>query len=97
MMITLYRTDSLGASHYYTLHDRQGHLFSEYSFTTVWGRNLSASREKVYQFKSRAAMDARIRKILREKIAGGYRVLYSYLRSGEMRDVRPVLRVNAVK
>ena len=96
-MITLYRTDSAGASHYYTLHDRQGHLFSEHSLTVTWGRNLSAAREKVYQFKSRAAMDARIRSLFKKKIAGGYRVLYSYLRSGEMRDMRPVLIHYAVK
>jgi predicted DNA-binding WGR domain protein len=96
-MITLYRTDSSGVPHYYTLHDRQGHLFSEYSFTVSWGRNLSASREKVYQFANQAEMDAKIRDILRTKLAHGYKVLYSYLRSGEMKDVRPVLKNHAAR
>jgi predicted DNA-binding WGR domain protein len=97
MMITLYRTDSSGAPHYYTLHDRQGHLFSDYSFTASWGRNLSAAREKLYQFTSGAEMDAKIRSILRDKIARGYRVLYTYLRPGEMKDVCPVLKRYAVR
>jgi predicted DNA-binding WGR domain protein len=97
MMITLYRTDSSGASHYYTLHDRQGHLFSDYSFTASWGRNLSAAREKVYQFGNQAEMDAKIRGILRSKLAQGYRVLYSYLHSGEMKDLRPVLKNYAAR
>jgi predicted DNA-binding WGR domain protein len=97
MMITLYRTDPAGAAHDYTLHDRQGQLFSVCSFTAAWGKNLSAAREKVYEFETGAAMDAKIRAILREKIARGYRVLYSYLRSGEMKDVRPVLKKYAVR
>jgi predicted DNA-binding WGR domain protein len=97
MMITLYRTDSTGAAHYYTLHDRQGQLFPVHSFTAAWGRNLSSSREKVYEFETRAEMDAKIRAIIREKIIRGYKVLYSYLRPGEMKDVRPVLKKYAVR
>jgi hypothetical protein len=42
-------------------------------------------------------MDAKIRSVLREKIVRGYRVLYSYLRPGEMKDMRPVLKRYAVK
>jgi predicted DNA-binding WGR domain protein len=97
MMITLYRTDSAGAAHYYTIHDRQGQLFPVYSFTVAWGRNLSVSREKVYVFETSAEMDAKIRAILREKITAGYKVLYSYLRSGEMSDFRPILKKYAVR
>jgi predicted DNA-binding WGR domain protein len=97
MMITLYRTDPTGATHYYSLHDRQGHLFSAYSFTVSWGKHLSAAREKVYEIETGAEMDAKIRAILREKITRGYRVLYSYLRSGEMKDIRPVLKKYAVR
>jgi predicted DNA-binding WGR domain protein len=97
MMITLYRTDSSGASHYYTLHDRQGHLFSRYSFTVSWGRNLSAAREKLYQFDSQAEMDAKIRNILRGKIVQGYKVLYTYPRPGEMKDAPPIPKNHAAR
>lgn len=96
-MITLYRTDSAGAAHYYTLHDRQGQLFPVHSFTVSWGRNLAVSREKVYVFETGAEMDAKIRAILREKITAGYKVLYSYLRPGEMGDFRPILKKHAAQ
>ena len=96
MMITLYRTDSAGLPHYYTLHDRQGHLFSELSFTVSWGRNMAAAREKVYQFENPADRDKKLRELLAGKLTRGYKVLYSYLRRGEMKDIRPVLRTHAV-
>lgn len=97
MMITLFRTDSRGASHYYTLHDRQGHLFSSFSFTVSWGKKLSLSREKAYQFDSEPEMNEKIREILKMKLKDGYRVLYSYFRPHELEDMRPSLRKHAVR
>jgi predicted DNA-binding WGR domain protein len=91
-MITLYRADPAGTAHYYTLHDRQGHLFSHYSFTAAWGRNLARAREKVYQFDNQSDMDAKIRGLIREKLTRGYKVLYSYLRPNEMPGLRPILK-----
>ncbi len=38
MMITLYKTDVRRRIHYYSIDDRQGHLFSRYSFAVHWGR-----------------------------------------------------------
>ena len=95
-MITLYRTDSAGLPHYYTLHDRQGHLFSEFSFTVSWGRNMASAREKVFLFENQAEKDEKIRRLLRGKLTRGYKVLYSYLRRGEMKDIRRVLKSYAV-
>lgn len=92
MMITLYRADSKGGTHYYTLHDRQGHLFSPFTFTVAWGRKLSIAREKSYQFDTRPEMDEKIRNLLQGKFKAGYRVLYSYFRPRELPDLRPVLR-----
>ena len=91
MMINLYRIDPQGATHYYSLHDRQGHLFSPHCFTVSWGRNLSLSREKTYQYDSQKDMDDGIRKLVLKKFRAGYRVLYSYLRPDEMEDLRPEL------
>ena len=42
MLITLYKTDTQGRIHYYSLDDRQGHLFSKHSFTVNWGTALVA-------------------------------------------------------
>jgi predicted DNA-binding WGR domain protein len=92
----LYRVDPAGAAHYYTLHDRQGHLFSRYSFTVAWGKNLSLSREKIHEFDNQKDMDAKIRAILRDKLTHDYKVLYSYLRPEEMTEVNPILKKYAV-
>jgi predicted DNA-binding WGR domain protein len=91
MMLTLFRVDAKGFAHYYSFHDRQGHFFSAYTLTVSWGRNM-ISREKVYEFETHYAMDFKIKKILREKIGQGYRILYSYLRPDEHKDFYPLLK-----
>ena len=57
---------------------------------------MAVAREKVYQFENQAEMDRKVRGILRGKLTRGYKVLYSYLRSKEMEDIRPVLKAHAV-
>jgi len=96
MMITLYKTDSKGQIHYYSLDDRQGHLFSRHTFTVSWGTALTSGREKVYMFDSREAMDGRIQKLIHHRVQQGYRVLYSYFRTQEYRYLRPALRSASV-
>jgi predicted DNA-binding WGR domain protein len=95
-MITLFRIDTQGDAYYYSLHDRQGHLFSTYTFTAAWGKNLSLAREKVYTFETQRDMDLKIKKLLQDKLTHGYRVLYSYLRPEERKDFRPLLKKYAV-
>lgn len=97
MMITLYRIDGKGTAHYYTLHDRQGHLFSDFTFTTSWGKNVSLSREKSYRFDTLKERDEKIRRILQEKFKTGYRVLYSYFRPKEMEELQPDLKKHSVR
>jgi predicted DNA-binding WGR domain protein len=97
MMITLYRIDARGASHYYNIHDRQGHLFSPFSFTVSWGKNLSMTREKPFQFSSQPEMDDKVRELLAAKFKAGYRVLYSYFRPREMEKLQPELRKYAAR
>lgn len=92
MLITFYRTDSNSEPYYYALHDRQGHLFSPYSFTVTWGAELSVGREKVYTFASREEMDAKLREIIDQRLRDGYRVLYSYFRRGEHKKLRARIR-----
>ncbi len=86
MTITFYKHQS-GFSRYYTMHDRQGNLFSQYTFTSVWGRVLESGREKVYTFKSREEMDKKLRFLMKKRISTGYRVLYSFSRSKEYKEI----------
>ena len=85
MIITFYKTDTKGRPWYYSVHDRQGHLFSEYSFTVVWGKNLNQGREKTLVFATRREMDIKIQSLLAQKIRQGYKVLYSFSRNQEYR------------
>ena len=92
MLVTFYRHDEEGNPYYYAVHDRQRHLFASYSFTVSWGAELSAGREKVYTFSTRAEMDEKLREIIELRVGDGYRVLYSYFRRGERKKLRRRLR-----
>ncbi len=85
MMITFYKPGTSGSCFYYTVHDRQGSLFTSYSLTVIWGRALDRGKEKVYAFENRAEIDAKIRDLIRQRIRKGYKVLYSYFRGLEER------------
>lgn len=88
MYITLYKSDRRGNVHYYTLHNRQGNLFTPYSLTLTWGPSVSNGREKLVILETRKEMDDRIRYLLRRRMREGYSVLYSYFRKDEHRYVR---------
>ncbi|HOV37156.1 MAG TPA: hypothetical protein PLG79_00405 [Spirochaetales bacterium] len=88
MMLTFYRKDKEGATYYYTIHDRQGSLFTEYTLTTTWGRNLGKSREKIYTFHTRQELDVKLREIIEINLKRGYRVLYSYFRADDAEDLK---------
>jgi len=96
MTITFYKQQS-GFTRYYTMHDRQGSLFSPYTFTAVWGRVLERGREKVYTFDSRETMDKKLRELMRKRISSGYRVLYSFSRSSEYKEIfKTAVEIKAV-
>lgn len=80
MTITFYK-QSNSRTRYYTMHDRQGHFFSQYTFTSVWGTVLESGREKVYTFDSRQEMEKKMRFLMRKRILSGYKVLYSFSRN----------------
>ncbi len=92
MLVTFYRTDVDADPHYYAVHDRQGNLFAPHSLTVTWGTELSAGREKVYTFSTRAELDEKLREIIDQRLRDGYRVLYSYFRRGEHRRLRARIR-----
>jgi predicted DNA-binding WGR domain protein len=96
MMITLYKTDRQGRIHYYSLDDRQGHLFAAFTFTVNWGTTLTTGREKVYIFDTRAEMDRRLQSLIQNHVQRGYRVLYSFFRNQEYRHLKPALSSTGV-
>ena len=96
MMITLYKTDQQGRIHYYSLDDRQGHFFANFTFTVNWGTTPRAGREKVYVFDTRREMDEKLQRLIQDRVSSGYRVLYSFFRKQEYQYLKPVLRKAAV-
>jgi hypothetical protein len=78
MMITFYKAKKDGSLLYYSVHDRQSHLFSKYSFSTIYGMDQGFGRERVYTFQTRREMDKKLREIFNERVNIGYKVLYSY-------------------
>ena len=91
MMITLYRVDDPDTIRYYSISDRQGHLFYANTFTASWGVALAAGRERLYIFESRVEMDEKLRELINRRIRNGYRVLYTYFRANEYGSIRKVL------
>lgn len=87
MMITFYKTENDGSLRYYSVHDRQSHLFSRYSFSVIYGMDQGSGRERVFTFKTRRDMDARLREIFTERIEKGYKVLYSYAKKRKYQDM----------
>ncbi|MDC7125820.1 MAG: hypothetical protein PQJ46_09640 [Spirochaetales bacterium] len=87
MMITFYRPKKDGSLNYYSIHNRQAHLFAKYCFIATYGIDQQAGRERVYTFKTRIAMDRKLREIFNERIRGGYKVLYSYAKLPQYKEM----------
>ncbi|MBN1646781.1 MAG: hypothetical protein JW874_01995 [Spirochaetales bacterium] len=87
MTVTFYKNMSNGKSQYYSLHDRQGDLFTPHVLTAVWGKDLNSGRVKVYTFSSGEEMDRKLRKLFEQRIKLGFKVLYSFARSKRYREL----------
>jgi hypothetical protein len=85
MIVVMYKTDRAGRPHYYTLHDRQGNLFSPFSLSVQWGASPNSGREKEYIFKNAAEKETKIRQTIRKRFLTGYKLLYSFTRKPEER------------
>ncbi len=86
-MITFFKTMNDSSIRYYSIHDRQSHLFSKYSFSTIYGMDQGSGREKVYTFQTRREMDDKLREIFRERTEKGYKVLYSYAKKTRYQEM----------
>ena len=83
MYIALFKLGSEGRTRYYTIHNRQGNLFTPFSLTVQWGSSPASGREKLIILNTGKELDERIRLLLRLRFRNGYRVLYSYFRAEE--------------
>ena len=87
MVITFYKKLDNDNVRYYSLHDRQGDLFSPYVLTSIWGGELDSGRAKVYTFSSSMDFDKKLRQIFQQRIKSGYKVLYSFSRKKQYKDM----------
>ncbi|HAK45940.1 MAG TPA: hypothetical protein DCO79_08500 [Spirochaeta sp.] len=87
MMITFYKAKHDGSLRYYSVHDRQSHLFSKYSFSVIYGMDQGAGRERAFTFQTRRAMDRRLREIFQERVDKGYKVLYAYAKKSKYKTM----------
>ncbi len=88
MFITLYRVGKRDRVHYYTIHNRQGNLFTPWSLTISWGPSMETGRERLVIMETRAEFDQQVRRLLARRFKEGYQVLYSYFRQDERRYLR---------
>jgi hypothetical protein len=82
MLITLFKVGKDGKLRYYTVHDRQQVLDARYAICASWRVGVGQEREKLHRFERLADRDAVIRKLIAKRIKDGYRLLYTFSRSG---------------
>jgi hypothetical protein len=82
MIITLYKLGKDGKTRYYTIHDRQPVLDSPYTLCASWRIGLGKERERLHRFQTLLEKDKTIRRLITGRVKEGYRILYSFTRSG---------------
>ena len=82
MIITLYKLSRDGTTHYYTIHDRQPVLDSPYSLCASWRIGLGKERERLHRFQTLLEKDKTVRGLIAQRIKDGYKILYSFNRTG---------------
>ncbi len=82
VIITLYKVGKDGALQFYTVHDRQNTLDAPYALCTAWRVGSGKERERLHRFATLADKDTMTRRIVAARLKDGYKVLYSFLRSG---------------
>jgi hypothetical protein len=82
MIITLYKAGSDGKILYYTIHDRQLVLDAPYALCAAFRVGMGRERERLHRFDSLAERDRMIRSLIARRLKDGYRLLYTFSRSG---------------
>ena len=95
MIITLYKVGRDGKTYYYTVHDRQPVLDAPYAICASWRVGLGKERERLHRFQSLLDRDKAIRRLIAQRVKGGYKILYTFTRSGLSVGVDPALSAAA--
>lgn len=82
MIITLYKAGRDGKTYYYTVHDRQPVLDAPYAICASWRVGSGKEREKLHRFETLLDRDKMIRRIIAQRVKGGYKILYTFTRGG---------------
>jgi hypothetical protein len=82
MIITMYKAGKDGKTHYYTVHDRQPVLDAPYALCASWRVGLGKERERLHRFQTLLERDKTIRRLIGLRIRAGYKILYTFTRSG---------------
>lgn len=78
----MYKTGKDGKTHYYTVHDRQPVLDAPYALCASWRVGLGKERERLHRFQTLLQRDKTIRRLIGLRIKDGYKILYTFTRSG---------------
>jgi hypothetical protein len=91
MIITLYKAGKDGKTYYYTVHDRQPVLDAPYALCASWRVGSGKEREKHHRFETLLDRDKMIRRIIAQRVKGGYKILYTFTRGGVSVGADPAL------
>lgn len=78
----MYKAGKDGKTHYYTVHDRQPVLDAPYALCASWRVGLGKERERLHRFQTLLERDKTIRRLIGLRIRDGYKILYTFTRSG---------------
>ena len=85
MMVTLYRREHDGSTHYVTITDRQGNLFGYPTLTVTAGRDFFLTNERHFTYENDGEMQNALRRMIDRRLRKGFDVLYSYFREERYR------------
>ena len=86
MIITLFKPGEGGKMLYYTIHDRQPVLDAPYALCAAFRVGMGRERERLHRFDTLTDRDKMIRALISKRLKDGYRLLYSFSRSGFAQD-----------
>jgi len=88
MIITLYKAGADGRTLYYTIHDRQQVLDAPFALCAAFRVGMGRERERLHRFQDLASRDRMVRSLISRRLKDGYRLLYTFSRSGFSADER---------
>jgi hypothetical protein len=82
MIITLFKAGAEGKTLYYTIHDRQQVFDAPFALCAAFRIGMGRERERLHRFQTLGERDRAIRELISKRLKDGYRLLYTFSRSG---------------